>query len=84
MASIARERQQRAKAERHVRGVPDFDAGGVEQHRQTHAAIFGGTGDRVPAAGRPLPVGLGKARRGHHPARVELRAVLVANPVQGR
>ena len=76
-------RQQRAKAERHVRRAPDFDAGGIEKHRQTHAAIFGWTGDRVPSSRGPGPVGLGKAGRGRDPARFELRALLVANAVQG-
>ena len=77
-------RQQRAKAERHVRRAPDFNAGGIQERRQSRAAIFGWTGDRVPAARGPGPVSVGEAGRGLDHAPFERRTRLVPGAVQGR
>ena len=76
--------QHRADAEGHRRGVPHFDAGGVDRVRQFLAAEIGGRGEAVPAGGGPGGVGLLPAGRRGDLAVLERRAELVADAVERR
>ena len=80
----AAEGQERGNAESEARAVPHLEAAGIEQQRQALPAVFGRTGERVPAGGDPGLVGLLEARRRGDDAVAQLRAMAIAGPVDWR
>ena len=76
------ERQQRAQAEGEVGGVPDLAGGGGDHLRQVLPAPFLRSGERAPAAGGELLVGLLPAGRGDDLAVDQLGAGAVAGRAQ--
>ena len=76
------EGQQRAQPEGEVGGVPDLAGGGGHHLRQVLPAPLLGCGQRTPAAGGELPVGLLPAGRRHDLAVDQLGAGEVARRAQ--
>ena len=80
----AAEGQERGNAEGEARAVPHLEAAGIDELRQALSAVFGRTGERVPAAGDPGLVGLLEARRRGDDAVAQLRAMAIAGAVDRR
>src|SRR5215831_2074046 len=80
----AAEGQERSDAEREAGAVPHLGAAGIEEERQVLPAIFGGTGERVPAAADPGLVGVLEARRRGDGAVEQLRARTITTAIDRR
>jgi hypothetical protein len=74
--------EQRTQREAHRGAVPQFGAGGADRMRQAHAAMRGRSGDAGPAARRPGPIGVAKARRRGDMTVLVARAMEVADAVE--
>ena len=75
--------ENRAQTEGYSRGVPHFQAGGVERVRQILAAPLRGRGNRVPAPLRPGAIGLLPSRCRRHRSVLEPGAFAVADRIEG-